>query len=102
MAALGDGIVAAKGALADNLADMNVEYKGVSFATGNLTYTLADYDPYWNIKKLGRSCLHVLFSILGGDYDWRKKLTLPNILKEFNSRLKGMSKGKIWLQFALR
>ena len=49
MAALGDGVVAARGALADNLADMNVEYKGVSFASGNLTYTLADYYPYWNI-----------------------------------------------------
>ena len=34
VAALGDGILAAKGALADNLADMNIEYKGVSFATG--------------------------------------------------------------------
>ena len=34
MAALGDGIVAGKGALADNLADMSIKYKGVSFATG--------------------------------------------------------------------
>ena len=38
MAALGDGVVAGKGALADNLADMNVEYKGVSFATGIFFY----------------------------------------------------------------
>ena len=35
IAALGDGTIAGKGALADNLADMNIEYKGVSFATGN-------------------------------------------------------------------
>ena len=34
VAALGDGIVAGKGALADNIADMSIEYKGVSFATG--------------------------------------------------------------------
>ena len=36
MAALGDGIIAGKGAMADNLADMTIEYKGVSFATGNI------------------------------------------------------------------
>ena len=36
MAALGDGIIAGKGAMADNLADMSIEYKGVSFATGNI------------------------------------------------------------------
>ena len=35
IAALGDGTIAGKGALAVNLADMNIEYKGVSFATGN-------------------------------------------------------------------
>jgi hypothetical protein len=34
VAALGDGIVAGKGALADSIADMSIEYKGVSFATG--------------------------------------------------------------------
>ena len=39
IAALGDGTIAGKGALADNLADMNVEYKGVSFATGNTLQT---------------------------------------------------------------
>ena len=36
VAALGDGIIAGKGAMADNLADMTIEYKGVSFATGNI------------------------------------------------------------------
>ena len=36
-----------------------------------------------------------LILFLGGDYDWRKRLTLPNILKEFNSRLKGMSTGGV-------
>ena len=36
IAALGDGTIAGKGALADNLADMNIEYKGVSFATGTI------------------------------------------------------------------
>ena len=63
MAALGDGIVAAKGALADNLADMNVEYKGVSFTTGNLTYTLADYDPYLNMIY-GEKMEEVVFMFL--------------------------------------
>ena len=36
IAALGDGTIAGKGALAENLADMNIEYKGVSFATGTI------------------------------------------------------------------
>ena len=35
------------------------------------------------------------FIRIGGDSDWRKKLTIANILKEFNSRLKGASKGKL-------
>ena len=39
VAALGDGILAGKGALADNLADMSIEYKGVSFATGKTLLT---------------------------------------------------------------
>ena len=38
VAALGDGIIAGKGALANNLADMSIEYKGVSFATGIKLY----------------------------------------------------------------
>ena len=36
-----------------------------------------------------------IFIFIGGDYDWRKKLTIPNILKEFNLRLKGISTGDV-------
>ena len=32
---------------------------------------------------------------IGGVYDWRKKLTIPNILKELNPRLKGISTGDV-------
>lgn len=30
----------------------------------------------------------------GGEGTWRQYLTLPNILKEFNPKIKGYSKGK--------
>ena len=33
------------------------------------------------------------FLLSGGDGNWRTTLTLPNILKEFNPRLKGFSTG---------
>ena len=100
MAALGDGIIAGKGAMADNLADMTIEYKGVSFATGNIqiSNSLVHGLVQRNIP-LGfhRYLSHSISSSIriGGDNDWRKKLTIPNILKEFNSRLKGASKGKL-------
>ena len=38
VAALGDGIIEGKGALADNLADMTIKYRGVSFATGKVDF----------------------------------------------------------------
>ena len=102
VAALGDGIIAGKGAMADNLADMTIEYKGVSFATGN-TYisNVLIYSDLWMQSNVP-VVFHIYFSysilssiLIGGDNDWRKKLTIPNILKEFNSRLKGASKGKL-------
>ena len=99
MAALGDGIIAGKGAMADNLADMTIEYKGVSFATGNIQISNFLIHNTTTEYSFGFS-LYLSHSIsssirIGGDNDWRKKLTIPNILKEFNSRLKGASKGKL-------
>ena len=55
IAALGDGTIAGKGALADNLADMNIEYKGVSFATGTIlkaTWMLMILDSLNFLKHL--------------------------------------------------
>ena len=99
MAALGDGIIAGKGAMADNLADMTIEYKGVSFATGNIQISNSlIHSLVWIISLVFQRYLsHSISSSIriGGDNDWRKKLTIPNILKEFNSRLKGASKGKL-------
>ena len=62
IAALGDGNVAANGALSKDFIGLGVAFRGVSFATG-------------------------------GDEDWRSVLTLANILKEFNPKLKGQSTG---------
>ena len=102
IAALGDGTIAGKGALADNLADMNIEYKGVSFATGTIlqaTSRLMILDSFIHFDTFSflKFQFHLYSLILGSDYNWRKKLTLPNILKEFNSRLKGASKGKYYI-----
>lgn len=57
------------GAMGDSLTAGN----GI-FATNLLHVTVENRGVVWSI---------------GGQYDWRKYLTLPNILKEFNPNLYG-------------
>jgi len=57
--AMGDSLTAGNGALANNIVEVLIENKGVSF--------------------------------MGGQANWRKFLTVANILKEFNPNLYGYS-----------
>ncbi|EEB20299.1 phospholipase B, plb1, putative [Pediculus humanus corporis] len=62
IAAIGDSLVAANGAVSTNVFQVFIANRGVSWA-------------------------------IGGQENWRKYLTLPNILKEFNPNLIGYSTG---------
>lgn len=85
VAALGDSLTAANGALASNLFEVSTENRGVSWSIGTVD------SKYFCARHFQQQNKRIFFS--GGQGNWRKYLTLPNILKEFNPKLVGYSLG---------
>lgn len=77
---MGDSLIAGNGALEDWAIGNIIEYRGVSWVAGKF-----DQFPI--------NFVSIICQFLGGESTWRRYLTLPNILKEFNHNLTGYSTG---------
>ncbi len=82
VAGLGDSITAGVGALAPGVLEIANQYQGVSFDMGE-----CDEHAGQVMEVYSQS------AVPGGDRSWREYLTLPNILKVFNPKLRGYSRG---------
>ena len=94
IAAIGDSLVAANGAVSTNVFQVFIANRGVSWAIGNnISYMNNNDDDDDDAIKNANSRRVFIFDLKGGQENWRKYLTLPNILKEFNPNLIGYSTG---------